>query len=394
MTIVRDRPIRVTYAALAVYGYVLYGLGPAFDALREELDTSRATIGLAGSAFAAGGVLAAVAGVPLARRARHGDVLRGALAAFALGLVGRALIGRVPGVVASAALMGVGGTMVLIVMPLVVEARRPAARSQALTEANFGATAAGILAPLAIGGATLAGIGWQTGLLVALVPITVVALLAGSATDRGGGVDAATPDHARLPGAFRRWWAAVIMVVAIEFCITFWAVDLLRDGAGMGQGGARAALGLFVGGMASGRLVGGRLASARDPQRLLVASLVVALAGFLVLWSAWAPAPALLGLHVTGCGVGLLFPMGLALAMDSAPGHAPLASARTALGSGTAVLVAPFMLAAVADAVGVRPAFGIVLGLILAALALAVPARDGGPAAYRVRVRRAPAPQR
>lgn len=394
MTIVRDRPIWIAYASLAVYGYVLYGLGPAFNALREDLDVSRAAIGLAGSAFAAGGVAAALLGGRMFHGARHRDALRIGLGAFGTGMVGMTLIPSLPAAVACAAVMGVGGTTVLIMMPLVIEARQPRARAEGLSEANLGATAAGIVAPLAIGAATVSGVGWRVGLLVAVPLIVAVALGAAACTDRGAGdhADAHPVTDGRLPRPFWRWWAAIVTVVATEFCITFWAVELLQDAAGMREGAARAALGVFVAGMTLGRIVGGRLAVTRDPQVLLAGALVVALLGFAVLWSCASPAQAIVGLAVTGSGVGPLFPMAMALAMDAAPGRAPLASARTATGSGLAVLVAPFVLAALADGVGVRPAFLLVGAIIVAGLALSLAPRAGGPA--RVLTLRVPGPRR
>lgn len=394
MSIVRDRPIWIAYASLAVYGYVLYGLGPAFNALREDLEVSRAAIGLAGSAFAAGGVAAALLGGRVFHGARHRDALRAGLGAFGVGMVGMISLPSLPAAVGCAALMGMGGTTVLIMMPLVIEARQPQARAEGLSEANLGATAAGIVAPLAIGAATLSGIGWRVGMLLAVPMIIAVMVGASVCTDRGAGnhADAHPVTHGRLPRPFWRWWAAIMTVVATEFCITFWAVELLRDAAGMREGAARAALGVFVAGMTLGRVVGGRLASTRDPQVLLVGSLAVALAGFVVLWSAGSPAQAILGLAVTGTGVGPLFPMAMALAMDAAPGRAPLASARTATGSGLAVLIAPFVLAALADGVGVRPAFLLVGGIVLAGLALSLPPRAGGPA--RIVTIRVPGPRR
>ena len=76
---VRDRGTWVLYAALAIYGYVLYGLGPALDALRDELGVSRGAIGLAGSAFAVGAVATALGAPFVLARAGHGAILRGGL---------------------------------------------------------------------------------------------------------------------------------------------------------------------------------------------------------------------------------------------------------------------------------------------------------------------------
>ena len=84
---------------------------------------------------------------------------------------------------------------------------------------------------------------------------------------------------------------------------------------------------------------------------------------------------------MTGLGVATLFPMALSLAMASAPGASHRASARASLAGGVAVLLAPYALATLADAVGVRLGFLIVVALLAAAAAVTLgggaPARAG-----------------
>lgn len=345
---------------------------------------SRARIGLAGSALAAGGVLAALLAPALLRRVALGTLLRAALVGLAVGtlvLVG----GREPAsVIAAALLLGAAGTLVIVAVPLVIEASQGPARAAALAEANFGASAAGVLAPVAIGGATLLGVGWEAGAVLVLLPIGLLALTLRRpvATGRALEVDDPAPAGA-LTGGYWRWWSLIVLVVGVEFCIAFWASDFLREETGLDRGAASIALGGFVGGMAAGRFVGGRLAATLDPRRLLLGSLGVALAGFSLFWSATVPAPAVAGLVVAGTGVALLYPLSLALAMGAAPGRAQAASARASLGSGLAVLVAPFALAALADQVGVRSAFAIVFGLIGAGIGVASWRRRSGGGASR-----------
>lgn len=377
---VRDRATWIVYASLAIYGYVLYGLGPALDALRDELDVSRGAIGLAGSAFAVGAVVAALGAPPVLSRIGQAAILRGGLVGLGAGTILLAVAGPLAAVIAATFVLGVAGTAILVVVPLVVEVRQPAARAATLSEANVGAAAAGVLAPVAVGVAILVGAGWRTGALLVLVAIVAVVLVAASGDLGGVPVRPAGPvaPAGRLPRAYWRWWSVLVLVVGVEFCMTFWATDFLREEADVGRGPASAALGLFVGGMATGRLVGGRLAVARDPQRLLLGALALTVAGFVLFWSTGVALPSLAGLAVTGLGVAMLFPLSLSLAMASAPGLSEVASARASLAGGVAVLLAPYALATLADAIGVRAGFLIVV--VLLAAALAVVARDGaGP---------------
>lgn len=381
---VRDRPTWIIYASIAVYGYVLYGLGPALDALRDELDVNRTQIGLAGSAFALGAIATALAGPRVMARVGHGDILRVGLVGFGAGAVLLVVPASLALVIGATFVLGVSGTLILVVTPVVVEARqRPAARAATLAEANVGAPIAGVLAPLAVGAAILAGGSWRAAELLVLAAIAVlVVFVAGTDFGRVAGRHAPSHGTARLPPAFWRWWILIVLVVSVEFCMAFWATDFMREEVGIGRGPASAALSLFVGGMALGRLAGGRLAVVHEPWRLLVAALLVASLGFALFWGTGWAAVSLTGLLVTGAGVAMLFPLCLSLAMASAPGAAEVASSRASLAGGVAVLLAPYLLGALADAVGVRGGFLIVPGLLVVALTLALGggAAPGGPA--------------
>ena len=72
----------------------------------------------------------------------------------------------------------------------------------------------------------------------------------------------------------------------------------------------------------------------------------------------------LAGLFLTGLGIGGVYPLGVSAAIAAAPGNTDAAAARLAIGGGGAILVAPFVLGALADRVGIGTAFGIVLTII------------------------------
>jgi hypothetical protein len=69
--------------------------------------------------------------------------------------------------------------------------------------------------------------------------------------------------------------------------------------------------------------------------------------------------------------------LGVSAALAAAPGNADAAAARLAVGGGGAVLIAPFALGALADRVGIGTAF-VVVPILLAAVALALVAGRGG----------------
>lgn len=373
---VRDRATWIVYASLAIYGYVLYGLGPGLDALREELEVTRSAIGLAGSAFAIGAVATAFAAPPVLARLGHGTLMRVGLTGLGIGTVMLVAAGHLALAIAATFVMGIAGTLILIVVPLIVEVRQPEARAAALAEANVGASLAGVLAPIAVGLAILADVGWRVGVLVVLAAIALV-LFAGSSDLHEGPVHPIAPAvRARIPRGYWRWWCLIVLVVGVEFSIVFWAADFLQEEAGVGRGVASVALGLFVAGMATGRFIGGRLAVARDARRLLVGALALTCVGFAGFWSTSEASVSVVGLAVTGLGVALLYPLSVSLAMASAPGLAEVASIRASLAGGLAVLLAPFALALLADAIGVRSGFLIVVALLAVALTLTLRGGD------------------
>ena len=73
----------------------------------------------------------------------------------------------------------------------------------------------------------------------------------------------------------------------------------------------------------------------------------------------------------------MLFPVGAALAMATAPLQPQLASGRLVLASGLAVLLAPLVLGVIADAAGIRSAWLLVPAICVVALAATVPLASG-----------------
>lgn len=95
------------------------------------------------------------------------------------------------------------------------------------------------------------------------------------------------------------------------------------------------------------------------------ASLFLAGGGFLIFWMTGSILLGEIGLFLTGLGVASLYPMILSLAIGSAGNNTVQAGARATLASGTAILALPLVLGRLADVVGIRPAYGVVVILLL-----------------------------
>ena len=368
----RSRATLTLYAAFGCLGYLLNGLGVILPELRGELGLSRVEVALYPATFAVGLVGAGVAGDRVAR-ALGPRALPAALAALGGGAlllasgVDRVLSG------AGALLFGAGGAGLVQLAPARLRIEHGQRAATAIAEANGTASAASVLAPLLVGAALRTGAGWRAGYL-ALPLVAVVALVASLArARRTAGPEAAGQARAGASQpaspAFLGRWLDVLLVVAAEFCLVFWAADYLRAERGFSADGAAAGAALFLLGMAAGRAAAvpvTRLVPV--PARLLAAAAALAGAGFAVLWTVDQALAAAAGLLLTGLGVALLYPVALAEALAAWPGDPDRAAARCALASGLAIGAAPLLLGALADAVGLHAAFLLTPLLLLAVL--------------------------
>lgn len=151
--------------------------------------------------------------------------------------------------------------------------------------------------------------------------------------------------------------------------MVFWAASAVTEWHHASEGVAPAVASLFLVGMAIGRSLAVPI-TRRMPRerRLTLLCTAVAGAGFVVFWSAPVLPLAGVGLAITGLGVALLYPTTVSRTVAAWP-HAPdRAAARGALASGVAIGGAPFVLAHLADLVGLRTAY-LIVPVILAALA-------------------------
>jgi fucose permease len=392
----RDRLTWVAYAMLAWFAYLQAAPGLIVPHLRDELHLSYSTGGLHVAAWAGGSVIAGLITARIERAIGRRAVFWLAPAGMAAGIVVLTL-GRVAPVTVGALLFtGVCGGALLITIQAALADRHGERRAIALTEANVAASVAYVVLIGVLSLAAATGAGWRAALLAALALLPVAYVLG-----RREAIDAPAPatgdePPAPLPPAF--WIAAAMMfcTTAAEWCVTAWGASFVKTADHVStDAGVSLMIGYF-GGVVAGRTLGSRLARRHAPQRLLAVALVVTAAGFAVLWSAATPAQSLLGLAVTGVGLGNLFPLALSFTVGLAPDRAQLASGRAVLATSAAVLFAPLTVGALADATSLSAALAVVpvtLGLAALGLtaALRVSARPARAGSWRAAPRSRPA---
>ena len=376
----RDRVTWWAYAVLAAFAFVLNGFGPVVLEIRDELGLSRTVTGLHSTAMAVGVLLSGVAGEALRRRGGWARVLWTGTGLLAAGVVGLGVFGTVALTLPSALLIGFGGTLLLTMVPGVLSAHHGPASGALTSEAHSYASLVGVVAPLTVG-ASLALFGaWLPAF--ALVTVVVLPLLAVRRPPLPEAPRAAEPaDGApgRLPGAYWRWWTALLFGVAVEFSVLLWAADDAEERLGLSSEVAPVAPAAFLLGMATSRGLGAKLLLGERTDRVFRAAAVFAAAAFLV-WRASDAVPvALVGCVLIGLGTGLLYPSSLARAMAAAPALEALASTRSAIASGLAIGLGPLALGALADAEGIATAVWIIPALLAcAAAATAAAPRSSG----------------
>jgi fucose permease len=377
----RDPATWMTYGLVGFFAFMETVLGPIMPFLRKELDLGYTLASLHFSAFALGAVLLGFFGDRIVGRwGRHASLWGGAFGIAA----GSLLLISSPGAwgtVPATLVMGTCGALLLVTSQVLLSDRHGEWSAVALSESNVTASACAIAAPLVVGASAASGLGWRAALILpALVLVMLTARYFFRPLDLPPGQkdDGVAADGPTLPPLYWAFWTLVALGVASEWCVGYWGADFLADGTGLTRPAAATSLTAFFAAMLVGRLASSRLARTLPPVVLLAATLCAAVLGFPLFWLAPATPLALVGLFVTGLGIGGVYPLGVSAAIASAPGNTGAAAARLAIGGGGAILVAPFVLGALADNVGIGTAFGIVVPMLLAALSLALIAGRGG----------------
>ncbi|WP_066585252.1 MFS transporter [Cellulomonas timonensis] len=397
--LVRDRLTLALYGYSVMWGWYLYSFTPAIPLIAADLGISRAEAGLHGTFMAVGTVLAGMMSARLAHRLGRRAVLLISpgivIVGVALLTTGHTLAQTLP----AAAITALGGSLCISGFQPALSVHQGPAGASALTEANGTGALVGLLAPLALGLSVALGVGWRPSVaLTAVLAIVVGGAMSrfaatgalgrpGHAVDAGPQADGepepgievahlpAQPRQRGFSPAFWLFWAALVCVIGVENATTFWASDLLREQTGASAGLASGAVSGLIAGMAASRFAVGRLALRFSTVSLLLASFVVAGAGWLLFWTATSPAVGLAGLILAGLGYGAHYPLMIASTMAASEGRPDMAQSRSTVAAGAAIAVAPLLLGALADQVGPHLAFMLVPVLLTVAAGAVILAR-------------------
>ena len=230
---------------------------------------------------------------------------------------------------------------------------------------------AGIAVGAVLGGVlAVSGAPWTASAIAVIAILWASSLVAVSVpADAAAGVGAATIERRGLLSRTLVVIGLVIGVsIACETAAMTWSALILEREAP--QWAALSGLGaaFFAGCQATLRFNADRLRARIDDRRLIVASLIVACVGFLIVAAHAGFAMSVVGFAIIGFGTGSVVPCGFALAA-SRPGVSAAVGLSTAAFFGSfARLPAPLVTGAVADAVSLSGAFALFALLLVAAV--------------------------
>lgn len=383
-TFTRDRLTWVSYWMLGYFSFFQTILGPLMPFLRRDLHLSYTVASLHFSAFAFGATLMGGLGERIAQRWGRRAAFWGGSSGMAAGALLLALAPYPIATILAAFLMGLLGALLLVTIQATLADHHSAWRSVALTEANIFASIFAILSALTVGFITGISLSWRLALIPPMLLLALLAVRYRAVPFKRAQYNIKlkhhTSSYGRLPLRFWEFSCLVVLETGVEWCIAYWGAEFLAVRGGLSAADAATATSIFFVAMVIGRYTSSRLTRRLPGLVVLFAALCIALAGFPLFWLAPTSALHLVGLFVVGLGLASVYPLALALATEAVPEQADRASARMTLSSSAAILIAPFILGALADHIGIGNAFGIAIPLLLAAIASVLLASHTKPA--------------
>lgn len=376
----RDAGTWLAFGLVLHFAFLQAALGAVLPYLRRELDVGYTAGSLHLTAFAVGSVFAALASQRVQAVGGRGAMVTLGVGGMAAGGLGLAVAPTLAGTLAASLLMGATGVWTIVGAHGSLADEHGQRRAVAIGEAGAAGSLGALSVPLVVAAGETTGVGWR---LAPVVGIALGGLLAWRI--RASGLREPTSEHGHdvrrsLPARGRLALFLVFSVVCAEWSVAFWGATFADDQVGLSAAAAVALSSAFFAAMLAGRLVVSVIARRVSAERVLAGALILALLGFPVLWSAESAVTAGAGLLLVGLGIACLFPLAAAITIAVTPGATTLATGRAFTAASAAVLSGPLVLGQLADAHGLRFAFGLVpLFLILAAAALAMLGRVPRP---------------
>ena len=367
----RTRLTWVAFGVLLAFGILNAALGPVLPYLRAAQGSSYIVVSLHQVAFAAG-VVAAGIQANRSRAPRKPVIVVGLGTAAGAGILlgfGRAL----PATITAALLIGGFATAALIRTWAVLADAHDRYCAVAMAEGEVCVSIAGIATPLMISMCAASVLGWRFAFVVAAavvgVAVTAVwATLLPPALERRAGQTGSAPEREPVRLSTRRTLVLIVAAVGAEWTLSFWAATFLEESVGIDKDMAVALVSVLFASSLLGRFLASRLALGLPTLRVLHLALACALLGAPVLLLARSTAVAVLGLTMTGVGIGATFPLASSLHVGASRRSSDQSMGQVLVVAGLGQ-VTPLLTGTLAGVVGLRAGLFVLPALlVLAAL--------------------------
>jgi fucose permease len=362
----RDTATWIAFAALFAFGVLNAALGPVLPYLRQAEHITYLGGALHQVAFAIGGMSAGIlASRSTAPRRRT----------IAAGLAAAAVAGLVLGygdqfalTVCAAMLVSAFATAALIRVWALLADLHHVHRAVAMTEGETAVSFAGIVTPAVVSACAASQLTWRFSLVIAFV-LVAAAAAAVSATP----LPTQSPPAGREPAdgtsahKQRRTLVTIFAVVALEFTLSFWAATYLHDDVGIARDTSVALVSALYAANLVGRLIASRLARRLAVAALLRLALAAAVAGTPILLAAGDTVTAVVGLAVTGVGIGGTFPLAASMHIAASRRTADQALGQILTVAGIGQIAGPLVAGALAEASDLRAGLLVLPALVLLA---------------------------
>jgi MFS family permease len=347
----RDAFTWTAFGALFAFGYVNAVLGPSLPYLRSVEGISYVVGALHQVAFAVGGGLAGLLStrdrLPLSRR----TVIAGGLGGAALAGLAVGYGDAAPVTIGASLLLGLFATLALIRVWAALADAHGHRRAVAMSEGEVAVSLAGISTPLIIGAFAATGATWRfTFVIGALIVALAVAGVLRTEVPRPTYGAREVAVRSRL----RPTLLIVFAIVALEFALSFWLASYLNASVGLSRNTAVALVSVPYAANLAGRLLASRLARTQSAERVLVGALALVLLGLPFLLSSTGAPIAIVGIVLTGAGIGALFPLTSAIHVQATGGTADSALGEILSIAALGQMAGPLLAGVIAQAAGLR----------------------------------------
>ena len=355
---------RLTYSSALGYALLAGGqsIGFVLGELRHQFHLSGVTSALHGSVFGLTALTAGLCGVPVVDRLGRRTALVAAAIAITFGIT-MFCVGPVwPVTLAGAAVAGLGGALLAVVMPGLISDHHGEHRAAAFAAVNGAVGLTAVTFSLVVGGALALHWSWRPPYLIltALIVLILTAVAWPVAVPESNRHSNFTLAHLRDRDVFVPW-LHLLNAIFPEMATAVWAATYLKEVGHASGGLASAFAGTFGVAMFSTRQVLPRVVRVFGSAAMSACFIILAIGSLLMVFGGGL-LPRVAGLTIVGLGAGPLYPLDVDRLYVTAEHKIDSVSlgAICILAGGVAVTLGPLALGVLADSIGLRRALLIV----------------------------------